>query len=474
MAHELNIRLNKPQSEAIARVQPGCTVMTGWGRGIGKSWFQRLLWWLYVAQYDGKTRSRVDPETGVRQMVRGVQIGVLMPTLKQYKDVHAAGINTELSGQWAFLGGKYNASTGKITFPGGSTITPAPAAEHTSQKSRGLRLDIVSLDEADDIPAATYDGVVVPWMSAHWSMNISLLGGTPTRGRNGLWWRTMEFGRIGEKLRNGATPEELGIDPEDADALMTCYSFHATYRDAPDTVSPEVVAKARATMPKATFEREWEANPDAGEGLIYAEFDESFHVRQPPPMTTFSEFHIGIDHGDVDPGVMILFGVAGHGEDAAIWALDEWYEPGVRNSVWDERLKAWREPVPGSGIISTAWPDPSRQDRIRDWRAMGMRVRDIHASVKPIKAGIARVAERLMVRTNEANPDWPSYARFYITPKCQCLIREFGLYKRKKLGDGLFSEDPEDKNNHAMDAMRYAVSGKFGPAPGCRNVVGGR
>lgn len=410
---------------------------------------------------DGKIRE-VEAE-GMIHRRKGVSIGVMMPTLKQFKDVHAEGIQEELAsdGQWGFLGGRYERQSGKVTFPGGSTVTPFPAAEHTSKKARGPRVDIASCDEVDDIDAEVHDGILIPWMSAPWSLGIELSGGTPTRGRHGLWWRLLEDGRIGEKLRAGKTPEELGIDEERAEALKSVYSFHAWYKHAPETVSPAAVAKAKATTPKATFEREWEANPDAGEGLVYV-FDEDFHVRPAPKWDEFNEFIVGADHGDVDPAVLILFGIKGHGNDARAWALDEWYEPEQLNSVWDERLAAWD--------FATVYADPSRKDRLRDWRSQGRKVRDLPAEVKPIAAGIARIADLLHRRTHETFDDW---CRFYVDPKCKNLIREFGLYRRKKHPDGTFSETPEDKNNHAMDASRYALAGRFGRVPSYRQTLSG-
>ena len=56
-------------------------------------------------------------------------------------------------------------------------------------------------------------------------------------------------------------------------------------------------------------------------------------------------------------------------------------------------------------------------------------------------------------------------------PKCKNTIREFGLYRRKKLPDGTFSEEPEDRNNHAMDALRYLCMGRFGRLPNVRHTV---
>ncbi len=455
---ELNFQLNQPQFDAFQVFAPGNTIFTGWGRGVGKSWFHRFLWWNAVAKYDHKLR------TEALKPFRGVRIIVLMPTLKQFKDVHSEGILNEVispDGDWHFLGGKYNAQTGSVRFPGGSWVKPMPASAYNSRTARGLRGDIVDCDEADDIDPEVHDAVGIPWLSENWSLQSEIIGGTPTRGRHGLWYRMLADGRKGERLRKGEDPEVVGVEPENVDALKSIYSFHATYRDAPETVSAKAVAKAKATTPDATFKREWEADPDAGEGLVYP-FDETFHVRQPPPLNTFREFIVGGDHGWVDPGVLILAGVQGHGNDATLWLLDERYESECPNHVWDKRAKDW-------AFARSFFLDPSRPDRIRDYRN-NAGVNAIGAD-NDIDGGISQVANLMFRRKSEHGPDW---SRLYVSPACRNTIREFGLYRRKKRPDGTFDEAPADKDNHAMDAIRYLTVGRFGRGDAIRHVAPGR
>lgn len=487
-ARAVDLALNYPQWQAHAALAERRSIFLGWGRGVGKSWFTRSIWWLLVSQWRTKLR------TNALKPFRGVRITVLMPTLVQFKDVHWAGIEQEVGpgGDWAFLGAKLDKQRGHVVFPGGSWIKPFPAAAHSSKTARGMRTDVLSADECDDIDPAVYDAVAVPWLSEPWSLGIELVGGTPTRGRHGLWWRSLKTGELGAQLRDGKTsgeealklapaqailsvlenlrdqdyPSHLPRDPEAAalEVLKSYFSFHATYRDAPETVSPLAVAKAKATTPKATFEREWEANPDAGEGLVYA-FDEATHVAEPPPLESFREFVVGMDHGDVDPGVLLLGGIQGHGNDATLWILDEWYETACPNHVWNERASKWK--------FAKFWPDGSRQDRIRDLRGLGLDVGDVDRGPGSILAGIARVADLLFVRSIESTgpafqPIVRTFARLYVSPKCKNTIAEFGKYRRKKLPDGTFDEEPEDKWNHAMDAVRYMALGRFGRMPNTR------
>jgi hypothetical protein len=477
-----NVQFNYPQWQAFNALKPRRSVFYGWGRGVGKSWFTRAAWWLLISEWENKLRP------GARNGLRGVRINLLMPTLKQAKDVHLEGVENELGGEWAHLRPtRIDRQSFQVDFPGGSHIKVFPASSYNSRTARGMRCDVLVCDEVDDIDAGVYDGVAVPWLSEPWSLGIELLGGTPTKGRHGLWYRMRETGRLGEKIRSGeigradvletpvakATrevfaelpaanwPAHLPQDPDEAtlEVLRGFYGFHATYRDSPETVGPLAVARAKATTPEATFKREWEADPDAGEGLVYP-FDETFHVREPPPERTLREFLVGMDHGWVDPAVLLRGGVQGHGEDAVLWLLDEHYESEVPNHIWNERAAMWRD--------AKFWPDPSRPDRISDLRSMGLAVGETD---NDILAGIARVANLLFIRQSESGERW---ARLYVSPKCRNTIREFGLYRRKKLPDGSFDEMPEDKNNHAMDSCRYMAVGRFGRAQNTRHVTSGR
>lgn len=447
------IVFNRPQSKAARFVKPGHTVTLAFGRGVGKSYFIRRLCYLLLSQWEHVERVTKDGT------IRGIRIVFLLPTFKQFKDVHARALINELEGDFAFLGAEIDRTTYTVTFPGGSSIQVFPATEHAGQRARGIRADVAVLDECDDIDINLYDAVVRPWFTEPWSLKIRLASGTPKRGRHGLLYKLFQAGQRGARVRSGAELDVKGLEIDEIAALSDFYSVHATCLDAPENVDQREVTAARLSMPLATFEREYLCNFDAGEGLVYP-FEESFHVKEPPPLSSFREFHVGMDHGFVDPGVLLLAGIQGHGEDATIWFLDESYETAVPNHIWNERAAAWR--------YARFWPDPSRPDRISDLKAMGL---DVGQVDNDILAGIARVAELLFIRTAETGE---RFARMYISPKCVNMIRELGTYRRKKHTDGTFDEMPEDKSNHAMDSARYLCVGRFGRAENSRNVVSGR
>jgi hypothetical protein len=188
----IDIQLTGPQMWALDILEENnwrdTTIVFPWGRGEGKSYFERLIFWLTVARNFGVLRSdALKPFTGSRT------IG-LCPTLKQFKDIHGAHLEEECYGEWKQLGGKLNRQTLEITFPDGSWFKTMPAQNASSKAARGQRCDLIWADECDDIPQDVFFSVAKPWLSERWSLNLAELGGTPRMGRHGLLYRMHKMG----------------------------------------------------------------------------------------------------------------------------------------------------------------------------------------------------------------------------------------------------------------------------------------
>ncbi len=460
----MEICLNRPQALAHQRLTTGNRVCAPWGRGIGKSWFERAAgWYEQVARWDGVERA------GAIDRMHGVRIVHLMPTFKACKDIHKEKTDAELLGRgaaWSFLRPKVDRTSWHFSFPGGSWIQWFGARE--ADASRGIRCDVVTVDEADDTDPQVLDAVVAPWFSEPWSLRILLLGGTPRRGRYGLLYREHKAGLDGNAAR--LLPASLvAALPEDERqaklAARRAFSFHATWRDAPETVDPVYVAAERARLyasgQGAVYLREWECNFDSAEGLVYSMWDEAVHVRRPDPKTRWAEVLVGVDHGWEDPGVMLVIGVAGAGRDAVCHVLEETYEPHQLEGWWIERAKAIRAKYP-----SARWyGDPSRPDRLAAIaRGAGVRWADTNNAIED---GVSAVADRMATRPDPEDADGKRrFARLYIAPECSKTRWELVNYRRKRDSRNAdrFLDDIEDKNNHAMDALRYPIFSRFGGA----------
>jgi len=74
------------------------------------------------------------------------------------------------------------------------------------------------------------------------------------------------------------------------------------------------------------------------------------------------------------------------------------------------------------------------------------------------------VADRLIIRQSDPDDERTKYSRLYVSPKCKNLIREMGLYRRKRdsKNKDLVLDEIEDKHNHSLDSARYFLFSRFG------------
>lgn len=419
----------KQQYWSHCRVQPGNIVTTPWGRGLGKSWFGREEIFLLVAQWEHKLRPGAT--------YPGVRCVIVMPTLEQAKKVHGDLIQIQLEEEWGPLGGKVNRTTWRVTFPGGSWIQFVSAER--AHLLRGIRCDVVFIDECDDIPTSVVNSVVIPWFSEPHSLRIQIRSGTPRMGRKGLLY-------FSHKKLPGLLPGRA-------------FAYHATGYDAPLIVAASAIEDARITSPDAIFKREWLCDYDSAEGLVYPAFKEGFHVRSPPKGVVWDDVFICGDHGFQDPGVLLLCGVLGHGEDAIMWIIAEIYMQHQDPIWWFDKASQWIEWYP------RAWwfLDPSRPDMIKGYRNRGAR---IGVTDNDIASGIGCVQQMLKIHSREgADGSIEESARLYIDGSCKNTINEFGLYRHKRdpRDPEAMTETVVEKTDHAMDSLRYGVVGRFFP-----------
>lgn len=438
------LKLNRPQSESLHALRPKLTQCFPWGRGVGKSWWERQIGYELVRRHDGKLRQNALKE------IRGIRLIWLMPSLKQFKAVHGAAIEGELQDDWRGLRGHLNHTDYRIEFPGGSWIQPFPAALHRSNYARGLRADGVILDEADDIELSVYRSVVRPWFSEPWSLKMVFSGGTPRKGRHGLLYHL----------------HSLGLDP----TKPRYWTRHATWRDSPETVDPDEVSEARDNDPPAIFKREWECDFDAAEGLVYGDvWDDRFHVIGAPdcphdePPKHYTECIVCGDSGFANPGCLYKVGITGSGADAVCWVLREVYASGETEDFWVAAAKEWgdQEGMRGAPLYMDP-AAPSLAAKIGS--STQLRVADVNKSVEE---GIRTVATLLKIRGEGDN----RRARMYVHPRCKNLIWEMGAYKRKQdsTDPDRYLEQVVKKHDHGCDAIRYGIHSHF-PA----DAIGGR
>jgi hypothetical protein len=195
-------------------------------------------------------------------------------------------------------------------------------------------------------------------------------------------------------------------------------------------LSKEFLAEELRAMGQSWFRQEYCNSFTATEGLVYPDFVPA--IIDPLPLPEGKKVG-GIDWGWNAPFAAV-WGVHDPKTDI-LYIVDERYLRSTSLSAHREALKP----------LGCAWAaDSAGATEIAEFRAAGIQVQKAD---KDIQAGIAAVTARLQT------------GRLKIFRTCANLIREAALYRypdERELGTE--PETPHDRDNHALDALRYLVS----------------
>lgn len=231
----------------------------------------------------------------------------------------------------------------------------------------------------------------------------------------------------------------FNLQEEDADFK----SFQFTTYDNPH-IPVEEIDKAREELTEDRFFQEYMADFRKMEGLVYKEFDRERHVIKKeeflntlPYGFQWRETIIGADYGFTNPSAILKLFVD---SSDTYYLLEESYEIHRTDPDTNDMIAAM-----GSNRV---FPDSAAASAIADLkkRHKGVNVKDVVKGKDSIKNGIDRVRELF-----KAN-------KLFISSECINTIQELETYSYpdKKPGKNEY-EDPIKENDHAMDALRYAV-----------------
>jgi PBSX family phage terminase large subunit len=207
-------------------------------------------------------------------------------------------------------------------------------------------------------------------------------------------------------------------------------SFHFTSYDNP-YLPVEELNKAKEEIPEDRFAQEYMADFRKTEGLVYKEFSREKHVQTDFP-ETYTDTILGIDFGYTNPACILPIGIDG---DSNYWIKEEWYKTRQTTEQIAEQALLYKS--------TKAYPDPAEPDRIEILNKKGLNCREVS---KDIVAGVDHVRELF------------KQGRIHIHPDCKNLIWELETYRYPdKKPEKNEAEKPVKENDHALDALRYAL-----------------
>ncbi|MFC7364528.1 MULTISPECIES: PBSX family phage terminase large subunit [Bhargavaea] len=170
------------------------------------------------------------------------------------------------------------------------------------------------------------------------------------------------------------------------------------------------------------------------EGLVFNNF-EVRHFEPVEVIRKVRETTHGQDYGFTnDPTTQVSSAV--DLENKELWIYDEHYEYGM---LTDDIFNMVRE----KGLLKASITGDNAEPRmIEELRRKGLR--RIHGAIKKpgsIKHGI----------------QFLKGFKIYIHPSCENAIEEFNTYVYQRDKEGKWLNEPEDANNHIIDALRYSM-----------------
>lgn len=328
-------------------------------------------------------------------------------------------------------GGPVNA--GELTIPllGGRRIALKGADD--PETLEGVGLHAVVLDEFARMKLDAWQKSIRPALSDHGGR--ALFCGKP-RGHNHL----KEFYERGQ---SGATH----VNDWRSWLFRTVDGGH---------VPTEDVAEARSTLPASVYRQEYEATFELAAGRVYDAFSRRTHVVPHDEIERrfkvggrwqFSRAVVGLDWGFVDPMVALCVGRTSTGQ---LVVFREEYASGrlLDESGWFPVLRSIRADCNPSGFTA----DPSEPGNIMAVRKMLSGSPVVYNADNARAEGVRRVQVAMLPRSNGARQE----PGLIISDRCPNVIREAESYVYREI-KGAPTEDPADGNDHAMDALRYAV-----------------
>jgi PBSX family phage terminase large subunit len=211
-------------------------------------------------------------------------------------------------------------------------------------------------------------------------------------------------------------------------------SFHFTSYDNPH-LKKEELEEHRSKSTEDRFAQEYLADFRKQQGLVYREFSRDRHVIDSLPQRV-DEYIAGIDFGFTNPTAVIHIKRDG---DDNYFVTEEWYKTGRTEEQIAEYVKSCN--------FNRVYPDPESPSAIEVLNRKSIAVVEVVKNKDSVKNGIDRVRQLLKM------------GKLHVHRSCINLISEFETYTYpEKRPDMNEYENPVKEHDHALDALRYALS----------------
>lgn len=335
-----------------------------------------------------------------------------------------------------YTGVKVNESTHEAKLPNGSSILFIHGDVLDSLKN--INCGFFGIEQAEEFPdSTTWDFLVM-----RLRRQCKFRSGFLIANANGHNWVYKKF--IQEKRANHCLVQAKTHD----------FAFMSD--GVTPLLPPDYITNLEATLPERLYRRYVLNSHEVTEGLVYDEYDENKHLVDPIEIPDTWEKGFGLDHGVTNPTAVLWYAID---QDGVIWLYDEHYRGGQAPSYHAEeiRLRGMTSGIADPSIFANTQIGKNGSVGKGDVYSVADEYRecgiDLVPSIREVEAGaIARVNE------------------FFKAGKIKVFrtLRNFReeingwKYKEKRpTANTSFPEEPDDKDNHLMDVLKYIISSRF-------------
>jgi len=225
----------------------------------------------------------------------------------------------------------------------------------------------------------------------------------------------------------------------------------ATTYEFQDILPPDYIKNLEANLPKKLFNRYVMNSHEEFEGLVYDEYLESRDTIEPFTIPKDWERGFVLDHGFRNPTAVLFYAID---YDGNVFIYNEHYKRELPISEHARIIKTLTDKT-------TGYADPSIFNKTMSRGSYMYSIADEYSEFGITLNPALRSAEDASIaRVNE----FFKAGRIKIFKNNINTIKEVGNWKWKEMRPGVslnLKEEPEDKDNHACDALKYLISSRF-------------
>jgi PBSX family phage terminase large subunit len=232
------------------------------------------------------------------------------------------------------------------------------------------------------------------------------------------------------------------------------------YRSWPSIDNPEqdreVIEEERRSLPDWKFRLKYLGEWTRPAGVVYPDLERCVVDPAEVPWSSAQAYFGSADWGGSDPNASLTGFVDSSNN---LFVFHEVYVTNRKEDVLKtiERLVQFNETFKAKTKkeITRYWCD-HRPDIIRALRRKGLNAKPAHKGARSIELGIAYVDQRIRNTLNHLETGEPLKDGLMIVKgMCPNLIREGNLYRYPTTEGEVYGSIPIDKDNHALDCLRY-------------------